>query len=319
MARLLSPLPDNAAISSRAEPRVRLAAAVTAARAVEVTGEPEAKTAVMVTAGWLAGQINTTPRQAQKILTALERGARWTRRTGSAGGGRLLFRFTKLDAEANEVAWAHGDAIEALAQGRPDTDPLAAVIATAAHPAWSYSEGALGPRAFLALLLHNAEPGAWVGLTPAGLRAGVKELDRWGLREPGIDLLSALDTIAEETLAVFVATDRRREMQEASARERQRLEAYRAGREERYQRRRVARAILRRALDVAGAPPSGTDRAAIETWVPRLAVVVRPELVDAETASAVHDELGEILARAGFSAEFSGKAAAFVAPVAAAA
>src|SRR5690606_15198323 len=110
----------------------------------------------------------------------------------------------------------------ALTAGDAEAHPLAAVIMSSAHPAWWFSEGALGPRALLRLAGEHAAAGASLGMGIAPLRRAKAELDRWGLRTAGAaELTARLDAIAEETLAVFVAADRRHDAAVEAKRQRE--------------------------------------------------------------------------------------------------
>lgn len=312
LARLLSPTPDHVEVSARLDVTCRMVFALMVARLIEVATS-DGKSGLIFTAGWAGAQLNLSLRQVQNCLTRLERDYRWTRRAGSAGGGRILWRLTKLgDQDVRDAAWAHADAIDALAAGQPQLHGMAATLMTAGHPAWHYSEGELGSRAFLRLLAEHAEPGAWVGLSAKATATARKALDRWGLREATpATLPGRLDAVAEDTLARFIAEDRRREAAEAAVAHKQKLEAFRAERDARFTMAKAARELLRAVVDRAGAVPTG-DRQALERWVPHAAALATPTLTTEQEAEAFCGELATVLGRSGWDAEVVNKVNGFI-------
>lgn len=312
LARLLSPTPERVEVSARLDVTCRMVFALMVARSIEIA-TTEGKSGLIFTAGYAGAQLNLSLRQVQNCLTRLERDYGWIRRAGSAGGGRILWRLTKLgEQELRDTAWAHADAVDALAAGRPELHGLAATLMTAGHPAWHYSVGELGARAYLRLLGQYAEPGTWVGLAAKAMSAAKKALDRCGLRDTDpAELRTRLDAIAEDTLANFIAEDRRRDMHAAAVEQRQKLEAFRAERDARYELQKAARAVLRGVVKTVGAVPVG-DRQAFELWVSQMAAVALPALTTGVEAEAYSHELAAALGRSGWDADVQTKVAAFV-------
>lgn len=309
LARLLSSTPDRVQVGAGFDITCRMVFAAIAARALADDVAGAGKLGVMATQPWLGSQLNLSSRQVARALKLLESEYRWIRRGGSGGGGRILWRLPKLDAELNEVALRHWDAIDALAHGRPETHGLAATLSTALHSAWHFSEGELGAAAYLRLLARHAEGGAWLDLRKAPERKARQRLDVWGLRETEpADLPARLDEIAEETLAVFVQQDRVRAAAEESARNRARLDAYRAEREAAYEATQAGRAIVRDLVREHG-PVPGRD--AVNAWVSEAAGFVRARL-DGVVDEAVRVEIGRMLELGGYTEAERGKILAFV-------
>jgi len=311
LARLLSPTPEGLKVSARADATTRAVFAHMVSRWVELA--TDGKNALIYSPAWAGVQVNLSARQVTRALSHLEKEYRWIRRAGSAGGGRILWRLTQLnDPFLRETAWAVADAIDALADGQPERDAVAATLLTAGHHAWHYSKE-LGSRAFLTLVAHHAGPGMTAGVSVTSLRTARKALDAYGLRTVAAEALPArLDTIGEETLAVFIRADR--EVAHAAEVEetRRKLAEFRAKRDAQYEARKRARAFLRQVHEHVGKVPAAADgKQALEQWVPRLAAVLAGR-VAASAVDAVVAELETALVRAGHEQPVVAKVVGFV-------
>ena len=135
---------------------------------------------MLCTAGYLATQMGITRAHAAGVLRTLEKDLGWIRRDGKRGAA-IRWRITRLGGDAGEElqarAWLFGGAIDAIVSGSLAEDNLAAVLRSAAHPAWHYStpepgiDGAkvrrvLGAKAWVALVHQFA------GLPDERARAG---------------------------------------------------------------------------------------------------------------------------------------------------
>jgi hypothetical protein len=213
VARLTTPIAPGT-ISARRELSARLALAVIGVHQLELGFEK-----VLVSAGWLAARLGMTVNGAQKVLNTLEKDLHWIARHGRRVDG-IRWKLTRLGGEEErERAWLHAPTVDALAALTPHDDPLASIISTAAHEAWSYSWAEdekpariLGVRHWVALVQAHAglpvEDG--LGLAASAIRRLRRELS---VRLPGAlgagsDLLLHLDALAEVTGATALRAER---------------------------------------------------------------------------------------------------------------
>ena len=211
---------------------------------------------------------------------------------------------------------------------------MAAVLRSAAHPAWHYSTSepgldgkkvrrVLGAKAWVALVHQFAglpdESG--LGLVPRTLRKTKRELE---LDLPGClagagDLASDLDVVT-----VTSGADARREARDADAKkqaaiDKAQLDAFRAARTARFEARKAAFRILKAGGSMGGAPraiPSSGDRDELAAWTNAAAGFWRggsgSRLYASGDVAGLVEVLSEKITARGFSVEDSGRAAEFV-------
>jgi hypothetical protein len=272
VARLTTPI-GRPEISSAREIRARQALAVIGTHQIQV-----GFTKVLVSAGWLSVRMGLSLNQAQKTLTTLEKDLGWIARHGRRVDG-IRWKLTPLtDEGTRERAWNYAATVDALAARTPHDDALAAVIDTAAHPAWCYSctndekpTQLLGVRAWL-VLSHSAaglpdEEG--LGLSAATVRRLRRELDT---RLPGVrlaesDLLLDLDVIADETGASVKRAARDAEIAAVSAATKARFADFKTRQAAKLEVQRTVGRVLRRTQHVNGVlGPIPSDVAGLQAW-----------------------------------------------------
>jgi hypothetical protein len=310
-ARLVSPLPADADISTRLEARIRITMAVLMARALETGFDT-----LLATSGWLALEINTTPVQAAKVLKTMAR-LRWIRRVRGSGMG-IRYRFCFLDTgDLREAAWSYNLTVDALANNRPEEDPLALLISMVRSPAWAYSEE-LGHRAWLRLaitLMPTVD--THLGLSRLSYRKLGKALDTElpGALTGDIDLPAALGLYAEESLAVFIYEDRGTDLAAAAKENLVRLHDVRAVSNQKFADIKAAQQILRDAWKRVGRVPDAVEPGeAIKRWVDDAAAYFVGNPVEPEMLEPVQDQLRGVLDQRGHDESLINRIGAYVLP-----
>lgn len=215
VGHLLSPAPEDSTVSGRRVIRARHCLAVIALELLRSIDEQGYDTA-LVNARWLAVQMGCERRAAGAALRdAVALG--WVRVVTRRPGGSVRVDLRRLAAAANSLAWAYAESVDALVDGRPETDPLAEVIAAAAHPAITYRPPVSsvrgdttpnGGRLWLAAVLATGNQGiepVTLGLPVRAARAELKTwmalLDDGGYADERVALRQALDQVATTTSA----------------------------------------------------------------------------------------------------------------------
>ena len=287
VARVLTPI-EPGTISMRMEVNCRVALLIIAGEQIANGWSNQ-----LVSAPWLAARIGLSEVQARTVLKTLETTLRWMRRDGQRAGA-LKYRLTRLGGKAGDElrdrSWLHADAIDAWANGDFNDSPLAALLASAAHPAWHYSSpdsegGPLGSRGLLAAI-HT-----YSGLTPdegLGLsRRSLSQLQR-AVRDqlPGIidagapvDLPAVLDALGQKNESFAAREVRDEQLRADAAKNRIRVDAHRAEKARVFEGKKAAGRAYRKLISFHG--PLGRvvpmERGELAAWVSQAAALVNVE------------------------------------------
>ncbi|TFD04129.1 hypothetical protein [Cryobacterium sp. TMT1-66-1] len=333
VARVTQPLPAGR-LSWQREVNVRVALATMTMRQLE-----QGFVSVLVSGGWLALRMNLARPSATHVLKTLEKDLHWTRRVG-ARHGALQWKLPALSgptgAELRDRAWEHAATIDALASGNYSQHPLAQVLASVAHPAWSYSQGLaaegsekvvriLGPRAWVALVHERAglpeEQG--LGLTKGAVRKTKKLLfaELPEAFDTDADLVAALDTKALATGAIVYRAEKARIWAIETKETARLLAEFKEMRAARVVARRAVGAVLRKAEHNEGVlGPIPYDVGALPAWASAAAAHFNgavDHLGDRELLPFAREMLAEHVAARGHDSAKAEKVAGFVFRVAA--
>ena len=179
----------------------------------------------------------------------------------SKRGFSTRYRLGRLAEVERAGAWFSGETVDALVSGRPETDPLAQVLATARHPAWWY--GLSGRHLLAAIARASALPPEVFGLSARAYRGLIREV-------PEGDPVVWQSSLALKRGAFEKADLRERKMTEESARRAEVLSAFRAKRAAENAAKARSRAALKTAWAVVGTPPKASaPRPEVEAWMGR--------------------------------------------------
>ncbi|SDO00028.1 hypothetical protein SAMN05216368_10910 [Cryobacterium flavum] len=333
VARVTSPLPAGR-LSWQREVNARVALTIIAMRQLE-----QGFTSVRISGGYLATQMNLARHSATVLLKTMEKDIRWIRRVG-ARHGALKWKQPHLagptGAELRDRAWEHAATIDALASGNFAQDPLAEVLASVAHPAWSYSqalaaEGSekevriLGPRAWIALVHERAglPDDSGLGLTKAAVRKTKRSLlaELPEAFDTDGDLVAALDEKALATGALVYRAEKERLWLVEAAETARLLKEFKAMKAARVVARRAVGAVLRKAEHNEGVlGPIPHDVSALPAWASAAAAHFNgtvDHLGDRELLPFAREMLAEHVAAHGHDSAKAEKVAGFVFRVAA--
>lgn len=224
---------------------------------------------VLVSQRHLAVRLGCTPDTARSLLRTCVAAGWLSERSRRPGGQSRYALSSRLPAASRETAWQFVDAVDAVAEGRLDADPVADLVLLADHPAWGHanSDGAVDVAArrdskvwLAALAMESGQDGESLGLTR---RVGKESATAWLALlsdvDPDVALLDALDLDAQRTGADVAAV-------EAEARRAAAAEARVVEIAEVRARREKVRTGLDRVLGVHTVPKAGSDPAVITQW-----------------------------------------------------
>jgi hypothetical protein len=287
VARISTPIPAGATTPQR-EVRARHALAIIGLNQIELGYE-----SIVVSGTWLGSRLGVTRITATAILKTLEKDLGWIRRVGQRGSA-LKWKLTKFVGpqgdELRDRALLHGDAVDALASMHYDEDRLAELIASAAHPAWSYSRARrapdsdelvaiLGSRGWVAAVHHYAALPAdeGLGLPKAALSKLKKQVNAElpAVFDRHVPLLEALDAHAVASGAIVYRAERDALAAAEAAVDRARIAEFRIVNAARHAARKALAAVLRKAWSdrgPLGRVPEDVDELA--AWTGRAAQIV---------------------------------------------
>ena len=252
-------------VSAKAQQSARACLAVIAVQSLSDGRDFDSSIASMA---WLAMQLNLSEGNARKATRNLER-LGWVSRLNATSQGAARWRLRPLSRDKDQIAWDHADTVTAIAGASYDDNPLAAVLMSATHPAWAYSED-LGIAGWLATVSGLA------AVRPEKLGLGVDRARK--LRRKVTELLPALttqpltpqlDELSEITLAVFIKRDRELAHDELVAARQQERDTFAARRKaERVDEKYCEREIIKPALKALHGFPTGEwDRETVNRWL----------------------------------------------------
>ena len=323
VGHLLTPLPAGGGaggkkmLSPRAEVSARAALTIVGLQSLNDGNDFDSSIA---SAGFLALELNLEDKASVRALRNAE-SVGWLTRLNPTSQGTARWRLRTLTAAEDTTAWEHSETVTALASGRPEEDNLADLInALGTSPAFQYSEN-VGFQGWLAMVAAlSGVPAEQLGLGKAyakRLRHAVAEaftgLPGIGM---GVPLAPQLDVVAENTLAVFIKADARRDHAELVAKRQQERDAFAARRrEERVLEKQIQREYITPSLKALSSYPTAEWPAeGIVQWLngsPAHGIVgaaawwqagpgrVRDEVL----ATACRKQLAWMLTRNGLSAE----------------
>ena len=287
VARITTPIVPGTATGQQ-QIRARAALAVIGLNQIELGYE-----SILVSGTWLGSRLGVSRPMATGILKTLEKDLGWIRRVGQRGSA-LKWKLTRFAGpqrdELRDRSLLHGSAVDALSSMNYSDDPLAELIASAAHPAWNYSRvrrspdseevvAILGSRAWVAAVHHYAAlpVGEGLGLPKSALgklqRQVAGELP--AVFDARVPLLAALDAHALASGALVYRAERDALAAAAAAVDRQRIAEFRVVSAARHAARKALAAVLRKAWTdrgVLGRVPE--DVAELATWTGHAAQVV---------------------------------------------
>ena len=327
VARITTPIVAGTTSYQR-EIRARAAIAIIGLQQIELGYE-----SIVVSGTWLGSRLGVTRSTATQILKTLEKDLGWIRRVGQRGSA-LKWKLTKFSGpqrdELRDRSLLHGSAVDALASQSYADDPLAELIASAAHPAWNYSRVRKSPESEEVVTILGAR--AWVsaihfyaslpmsdglGLPRAALSKLQKQVagELPAVFDARIPLLAALDTHALASGALVYHAERDALAAADAAIDRARIAEFRIVNSARHAARKALAAALRKAWTdrgVLGRVPTEVD--ALATWTGRAAQIIAEGglVVQATDVTSAREFLTNQVIYQGHDAAKAAKVAGFV-------
>lgn len=308
VARVLTPLDPDLGVRAADTAHLRRAMAIIGLAALRGVDE-DRDGRLAVTAPWLERELGVSELTARRLLRTMAADLRWLAEVKQLSGGARVYRLTRLDQAAGTVADAHRDTITALAERT--ANPVAAAIATAAHPVWGYASP--GRAAWIVAVadaagIRGADAQA-IGAsrtTAAGIRRWLAEVRSAGQG----DLAAGLDTVGQREDVGRRIAEQRAIKAAAAAERAERQRARLAALAERTGRRQAARQLI---LNAAGPLGAGVGADGARAWLR----VLRDELaktspVAGDVRATVAELVAADLEHEGVAVDAAGRAAGMV-------